>query len=166
MSGFVLAAGLATFVGPVWALPHYSAPFYPLLMALVIFGLRELGVWRWKSRRWGRWAARGIILFFCVYGLGFFLRGQREWAEGWSYQRTAMQARLQADGKKHLVIVRYGPRQNIHQGWVWNVADIDQASVVWANDLGPKENQILLDYFQGYQVTEVEPNHEAVPASK
>ena len=37
-------------------------------------------------------------------------------------------------------------------GWVFNPADLETAKVIWAHDLGPGENQRLIDYFRGRKV--------------
>jgi hypothetical protein len=46
----------------------------------------------------------------------------------------------------HVIFVRYtGPSP--HLEWVYNPADIDAAEVVWAQDLGPVENERLQRYY-------------------
>ena len=158
----VLAAFLVTFTVPVWAWPHYSAPFYPLIVTLLVFALRELRAWHWGNHRWGRWAARCIFVFLLTYSVGEFVGYQKTFQGGWQYGRAALQSSLQKDGMKHLVIVGFGPHHDVHHGWVWNEADIDRAPVVWASDLGDAENQKLLDYFKGYKVTVVLPDEDKV----
>jgi hypothetical protein len=70
-----------------------------------------------------------------------------EWSQ-WARRRADLERRLRSAGGKDLVIVRYGPRHNIHNEWVRNAADIDGSSVVWAHDLGPAKNARLLEYFR------------------
>jgi hypothetical protein len=62
--------------------------------------------------------------------------------------RAHILARLQAAPGDHLVIVRYGPSHKFVNEWVYNGAEIDDAKVVWARDMGPAQNQELLDYFR------------------
>jgi hypothetical protein len=53
--------------------------------------------------------------------------------------------------------VRYGPHHDIsYHEWVYNEADIDQAKVVWARDMGPSQNKELIDYFRDRHVWLVE----------
>ena len=53
---------------------------------------------------------------------------------------------------EQLVIVHYGPRHDVDWEWVYNAADIDQAKVIWARDMGDDKNQELLRYFPGRRV--------------
>jgi hypothetical protein len=45
------------------------------------------------------------------------------------------------------VFVRYNDVHGGHCEWVYNKADIDNAHVVWAHDLGYEENERLLEYY-------------------
>ncbi|MGA7926230.1 MAG: hypothetical protein WCA20_09550, partial [Candidatus Sulfotelmatobacter sp.] len=45
-----------------------------------------------------------------------------------------------------------------HSSWVANGADIDGSKVVWANDMGPQQNQELVEYFNDRKVWLVEPD--------
>jgi hypothetical protein len=40
----------------------------------------------------------------------------------------------------------------MHDEWVYNGADLESASVVWARDMGRQANQELLDYYTGRQI--------------
>ena len=60
--------------------------------------------------------------------------------------------RLASDGMRHLVLVRYGPHHLVHQEWVFNGADLDGASVVWARDRGDAANERLLGAYEGRTV--------------
>jgi hypothetical protein len=51
-----------------------------------------------------------------------------------------------------LVIVGYGPDHDLNQEWVYNAADIDTAKIVWARDMGDRDNQELLQYFRDRKV--------------
>jgi len=59
---------------------------------------------------------------------------------------------------QHLVIVHYLPHHDVRNEWVYNSADIDHSTVVWARDMGPKKNLELIDYFLHRKVWIVEPD--------
>jgi hypothetical protein len=60
---------------------------------------------------------------------------------------------------RHLAIVRYGPNHpNDFHEWVYNEADINAAKVIWARDMGPAQNEELINYFSDREVWLVEPD--------
>jgi hypothetical protein len=59
---------------------------------------------------------------------------------------------------KLLVFVRYLPQHVFQDEWVYNAADIDQARIVWARDLGPAENEKLLRYYPDRDPLLLEPD--------
>jgi hypothetical protein len=62
--------------------------------------------------------------------------------------RAALIRRLSDMDGDHLVIVRYpDPAWHTSTEWVYNGADIDSQRVVFAHDLGMKENEALLSYY-------------------
>jgi hypothetical protein len=63
--------------------------------------------------------------------------------------RPQIAAQLERIPGRHLVIVRYQPGHRFTEAWVQNLADIDGARFVWAQELGLAENQRLLAYFKG-----------------
>jgi hypothetical protein len=66
--------------------------------------------------------------------------------------------RLEHEGGRHLILVRYRPNHNIFIEWVYNRADIDGAAVVWARDMGVEKNRELLDYYRDRKVWLFEPD--------
>ena len=64
-------------------------------------------------------------------------------------ERARLLEMLEQDGDRHLVIVRYRPDHLVRCEWVYNRADIDTATVVWAREMDPEHNRELLDYYPG-----------------
>src|SRR5262249_45174287 len=88
-----------------------------------------------------------------------------EWPETWYYTTPGIHARadllrsLQSSGERHLILVRYSENHIPDDEWVYNDADIDNARVVWARDMGTAANRELVRYFGGRQVWILEPDH-------
>ncbi len=151
---FVLPAAVASYLVALAVLlgsrawPHYVAPVTGLLAFLGVTSLRGLASLRLQGWRVGR---AGVVLVLLLHaGLWLYATGERI-ARGplasWARDRIDMIASLEARGGKHLVLVRYGPERERNKEWIYNAADIDAASVVWARDLGPEGNRALLEYY-------------------
>ena len=56
---------------------------------------------------------------------------------------------LEHSQEYHVVLVRYGPKHLPDEEWVYNLADIDAAKVVWAREMGPQADRELFAYFKG-----------------
>jgi hypothetical protein len=130
--------------------PHYFAPFVPLILFLVLRGLRLLSLWKVGGHRPARAIAGGILIatvgaFVVGAGLRSGLPPEQLDPFALARQRTASQ--LASEAGPQLVIVRYAPDHSVHREWVYNGADIDGAKTVWAREMGGEENQELLEYF-------------------
>ena len=72
--------------------------------------------------------------------------------------RVAIADTLNHTPGKHLIIVRYEQDHNIHDEWVFNGAEIDNAKVLWARELWPEQNAKLFAYFKDRQIWLVTPD--------
>jgi hypothetical protein len=135
--------------------PHYAAPVTALVIFLIVQGFRHLEWWEWHGRRVGRVVVSGtvalLVLLLLVQVAERLLQGTVS-----SVPQEPIASRLQCQGGRHLVIVRYGPNHDFHKEWVYNGADIDGSAIVWARDMGPAENHKLVDYFRDRQAWIVE----------
>jgi hypothetical protein len=187
---FLLLACGVVVVGsmlPLWFLPHYSAPIAGAILALALEAMRYLRSQSGRDGSAGLFISRAvpvICLVMLVLRAGvkpLHLPEPRRWlADGmptWcalaptNLERAAMLAKLQKLPGRQLAIVHYGPRHDIgfHE-WVYNDADIDRAKVVWARDMGPSQNEELIEYFNNRQVwlvqaDETPPSLSPYPAS-
>jgi hypothetical protein len=131
--------------------PYYVAAAYPLVAVLAMEGLRRLRVWR-RHRAWRGRLVAGGLLFVCVLGIFPWCYQRARRPKGWPQQRLRLLTFLEKTGRKHLVVVHYGPSHSVHSEWVYNAADINAAPVVWARAMGPERDRELLEYFKDRQV--------------
>jgi hypothetical protein len=124
---------------------HYMAPVTGLVLVQVTAGMRRLRGWRWKRRRAGRWLTAAVI---AVCALGYVVPLGATWYAG-DHPRPRQQIlrRLENDGSRHLVFVRYSPDHDCHREWVYNRADIDGSTVIWAREISAAEDRRLRDYY-------------------
>lgn len=139
-----VCAGLAV---EVWLAPHYAAPALALVLLLVVLALRQL-------ERTAPWILSGAIAGSClltpvVGGSGMPFDGGN---------RAAILRRLESDGGRHLLLVRYTRTHDPGDEWVYNGADIDGEQVVWAREMDPLSNRKLMAYYRGRTAWLVEPD--------
>jgi hypothetical protein len=151
-----------------WTLPHYFAPATAMLYLVLVQAMRHLRLWNWRGRSIGQRLVR-LIPIVCVAMLALRVLAivahapmEAGWPRG-NGARARVVRQLQQAGGRHLIIVRYSPDHNMHAECVYNSADIDSSQLVWARDMGPGENQELLEYFSNRTVWLFEP--DATPAN-
>jgi hypothetical protein len=115
-----------------------------------------------------------VILFLCgahfLFWYGVQLSSNQEFAKDLEpYQtwdevnhgdpdgRIGVNAQLAKSPGKQLVFIRYWPKHEVTE-WVYNGADIDRQTVVFARDLGSAENAKLRDYYPDRKPWLLEPD--------
>jgi hypothetical protein len=148
-----------------FALPHYFAPAAGSLLVLVILGVQLLGA-KWGTRAVAVWT---VLLLISVAVQRHMLAppdSAMQAAVGpkvFGAQRRHLADELEGRSGRHLVIVRYAPDHDVMREWVYNHADIDGSTVVWARDMGEARNRELLDYYRGRKVWLLEA--DSLPAA-
>jgi hypothetical protein len=133
-----------------------------VVYAIVIQGLRHLRQWRRHGVVLGR-ALVPIIGVMCVavflFGIhGEYVRVPRDATiYPWHWRRAEILERLGREGGQHLIVVRYESGHDPIHEWVYNRADIDGANVIWAQDMGER-NQELIAYFNRRRGWLLEPD--------
>jgi hypothetical protein len=142
----------------VWWYPHYAAPFAAALFILVVQSLRYLRQWKYNGREVGRFlvcampaAIAVMMLLFESRDIAYRVQANTPTKEG--MEQTLLAERL----GRHVIFVRYREGDTEHREWVYNLADIDAAPVIWAHDLGPEENKRLMQYYAGRSFWLFEP---------
>jgi hypothetical protein len=149
----ILGMMVLALLGETYYMHHYFAPMTAALVLVLTGGLRVLATWRPRGAPIG--AAVACAIGLCVL-VSAFEQARRPHPAPAEWRRTAVLAELEQAGGRHLVVVRYGPHHVPNFEWVYNQADIDGSSVVWAHDLGETENRRLLEYFRGRRVSLLE----------
>lgn len=153
-AGSFFLLGLAV---ETWTMPHYVAPATGLIYLVLLQCMRHLRLWRWGGRPLGVGLLRAIPAIACAMVLlrvgAVLAHAQIEpaWPRG-NLDRLEITRQLEATPGRHLVLVSYGPHHDVDWEWVYNDADIDDAKIVWAREMGPQQDQELLQYFHDRKV--------------
>jgi hypothetical protein len=152
------------------ASPHYLAPAAAILIAIVVECCRHLRASRVHIVKFLPFAmALVLTMRIAAQGLGLLYTQPLNF-QSWccrvqgNHNKARIAADLHAIPGNHLVFVRTKTDEHNLLQWIYNDAEIDQSSVVWARDLGADRNAELARYYAGRQVWMVDPNVE--PASR
>jgi hypothetical protein len=133
---------------------HYAAPITGLVILLPLQSMRQMRLWRWRGWRAGRLMMRASLILCAASFVVFCVLHARssQLENDLGTQRARILDGLNREEGRHLVIVRYTPEHSPHNEWVYNEADIDNARVVWARDMGADRNLELINYFKDRRV--------------
>lgn len=149
---------------------HYAAPVTGLIYLVVVQGLRLLDkyklTFRGSSLPIGHHVFLALMSGFIACTVISVPAEPRFFARAWYRERAAVLKFLETQEGKHLVLVRYSKNHSLHHEWVYNGADIPAARVIWAHDLGEKQNKELLHHFPGRKIWLLQPDKpgDAIPA--
>jgi hypothetical protein len=163
---------LAGLLLEVQYIPHYAAPITAIFLAIVVQSVRYVQVRAQRGKSRFLFAVRtvpiicliSILLGMTQLWLGFNMN--TDWPHSWYSRATGNTERagivdwLEHQPGQHLVIVRYSPRHNVHDEWVYNLSDLDGTKIIWARDMDFDHNQELISYFQNRTVWLVEPDNK------
>jgi hypothetical protein len=154
----------------VYSNPHYAAPLTCVIYALVVQGTRHLRTIRWKGRAVGIALSRAaiVLLFAVTAGNLYHVVHDPDHPYPWSWDRGRgsdargrVERQLADQPGQQLIVVRYAVGHNPHGEWVYNLADIDGARIVWARELGTEQDEKLLLYFKDRKAWLFEPDRDA-----
>ncbi|MEI9980366.1 MAG: hypothetical protein WDN23_15445 [Edaphobacter sp.] len=174
---FLLLCVLVAVVGQlveIFFIPHYIAPFTAVFYAIGLQAMRHLRLWRPGDQPVGMTLVR-LTVTLCVVLAGMRLFAEplnlslpvwpAVWAAEWygpssksGGERCLIADNLKRLPGKQLVIVSYPPNHDPLIEWVYNDADIDNAKVIWARDMGQAGNSELTQYYKDRTVWLVEPD--------
>jgi hypothetical protein len=161
--------------------PHYPAPVVPLVLAAMTMTLHQVN--RRCGTAWMRTTTPAMIVGLAamyvivpptikvftreVVTAGAIQGPARAHSRPTPISRSEVLQRLESEPGSHLVFVTYDEDFSVHDGeWVFNLADLTTAPVVFAHDLGRGKNAELIHAFSSRRVwavrvskarTELEP---------
>jgi hypothetical protein len=145
---FPIMQATICFVLVAWFNPHYAAPVLVTVFLLLIQGLRHLRKFVYRGRPVGIGLARAVVVTAVLLAPFHAVEFPKPGVAG----RARIEAELEKQSGRHLVIVRYSPEHNSQAEWAYNRADIDNSSVVWARDIPGVSLAPLLFYFNDRHV--------------
>jgi hypothetical protein len=155
---FLPLAGLTGFIGTalvVFFNLHYVAPVAPVIVAVIVQGMRHLRMWRFEGKPSGLFLSRAVVvLCLIMVPIQTHILSAAPKPGSWGAlgtERAAIINQLSSQRGGQIVIVRYGPAHDPLLEWVFNGADIDSQKVIWARDMG-SQNDELLEYYKNRRV--------------
>ena len=153
----------------VWLFPHYLAAASALFYALLLQCMRHMRLWKPNGEPVGLFLVRAVpvlCILLCALRLGAGPLGITidRFPSMWygpprlGMPRADMLARLSALPGSQLAIVRYGPKHNPVDDWVFNAADIDRSGIVWAREMNSENMARLIQYYPDRRPWLVEPD--------
>jgi hypothetical protein len=149
---------------PVCFDPHYIAPITCVFYALILVAMQRVRRWYPEDRPVGIALVRAVfaitVLMFLVQ-LFAPIEANAKLATWYSpvvvrTYREEVVSKLTSIPGKHLAIVRYDSKHVPADEWVYNNADMNDAKIVWARDMGEQANSELLNYFKNRKVWLIE----------
>jgi hypothetical protein len=70
----------------------------------------------------------------------------------YGYVREKMINDLSTTQGRHLIFVHYGLTHPRAEEWIYNDADIPNAKIIWAHDMGPADNEELIHQYSGREL--------------
>ena len=157
----VLAVGMFP---ELYLIPHYLAPFTAMFVCLGVQSMRHCRLWLLQNAPVGQAMLRMTLLvcllmvalrpFNRLLGMPVHVQPPSDWNFLWygpdhfGTQRASVEQELESLSGKQLAFVQYKTTHWPMDQWVYNSADMNQQKVIWANDMGPNQNEQLMAHFR------------------
>jgi hypothetical protein len=144
----LFAMGTAALIPELFAYAHYTAPFTPVILILIVAGMRAL---------WYRMAAlclRGPVfaLALAILATPLFLDYLNAFQTPRTTPRAQLIRQLTTQGGRHIVLVDYAETWipwAPNGEWVYNGADLESSAVIFAHLRTDSENRELMHQYSG-----------------
>ncbi len=140
---------------------HYAGPATAALFIVAMQALRHLRQWKPGGQSVGRFLSRAlpiVVVGAAVGAQGLIVLRQSPPPQPVNSLRSEVAKSLSDQGGKHVILVHYTGSQSPHEEWVYNGADIDSQTVIWAHDLGSVENAALVAYYKDRKIWRFQPD--------
>ncbi len=146
--------------------PQYLAPAFCLIILFSTHGARYL----WQLDKYQLFNRTAIILLPIALFTGIMLFGvihaKRTVQQDAGHQRAMTESYLKSLPGKHLILVDNPSKLTNTNLFVYNKANIDDSSVIWARQISQDEDRKLLDYFSDRRVWLLSLTPEGTPQLK
>ncbi len=144
-----------------WVYTHYLAPTLPWVLLLSLLSLRvSLKDHSQLQIQIVRMAILAVLLIEGASLIVFAGIAKNNEAELWSTQRQAIVEHLSAEYGKHLILVRYTAEHNVHQEWVYNLAEPGEGKILWARFEDGRWVNSLLHGYPNRKVWIIDPDDQ------
>jgi hypothetical protein len=154
------------FFSLAWTLPHYVAPAMCAVFAIFITAMRNLRLFEVRGYALGLFLSRMVVLGLTLQTANAAATGNEDPLDlGGVRMESRVEAirKLDAIQGKHLVFVRYSKEHNVHLEWVFNDADLENSRIVWARELDKKQNEKVIEHYNGRKVWFIEADRFLAP---
>ena len=168
---FFLVTAVAMTAPLILSQPHYVAVFAGMFYLRFLHTLTRLRSWRPWNKPIGPVLGVSLVGLLAV-GLCFDFFSLIHSGEGRDFSsqllvkqgssfasaRQTVLQELKKQAGRQLVFVRYSADHSPHAEWVYNRADIDASSIVWAREMGVEQDGPLVEYFHDRKLWLLEPD--------
>ena len=152
-----VAVQVAASASVCWVYAHYLAPILPWLLLISMLALRTSLRKRSSAQAQVVRLTIFTILLVQVASLLVFANvAKSNELISWSRHRQQIVERLAEVGGKHLILVHYSATHNVHQEWVYNLAEPNESNIVWARFEDGRWLDALLKEYPHRSVWEIE----------
>ena len=173
--GIIVAVIVAAMCYPFFT-PHYIAGVSCLMIFLVVCGFMSLWTWKFNGKPLGQWLTVLLMLGGLLkMPLDMLHPEDREnisnnvqnFSGGVVNSRAYISDKLLNERGQHVVFIRYGPRHDFGNEWVYNPANIDASPIVWCRWMGSTEDAEVMRYYKGrkFWLVDVDADRAATQVS-
>lgn len=144
----LLSLGVVALLLESFSMSHYSAPFTPVILVLIVASARAL----WYRLAAVRWRGLAFIAATCILFTFTVFDYQRVFMTPRVTPRGKFLRQLESKGGRHLVFVDYAEGWSgwiPNAEWIYNGADLETSPVVFAHLRSDAENRELMQAYPG-----------------